>query len=307
MTRFLARQLGLEDQQQPFFQIGAMFDMPSLAAGKVPCYSYHDGCLAERVNSPLPMLAVPAKLIDRALEYERRVHTATTHVFTFSDYLRNSFIQNYGLPANRVTTLGAGLNMDTVPDPNSTKRYDTQEILFIGADFTRKGGEQLLRAFSVVRQKQPKATLNIVGPRELAIPDALSSGVVFHGFLNRNDADQSRRLDELFRRASLFVMPSLYEPFGIAPLEAMCYELPCVLTNGWALAEMVVPGVTGTLVEPKNEDALATAICALLDDPSRLAEMGRVARSRVVAEHSWEKVVDRLIRFLDTKAEQKAT
>jgi alpha-maltose-1-phosphate synthase len=291
LTRWLRRQVTPEDAGRPFFQIGAMFDMPSIADGRVPCVSYHDGCLAERVNSPLPTPPVAARVIDRALEYERRVHAATTRIFTFSHFLRASFIQNYGVPPDRVAVIGAGINLDRLPEPDPDKRYDTQEVLFIGIDFPRKGGDVLLRAFARVRERYPAAVLHVVGPKSRP---AAGAGVEFHGFLGKDDPAQLRLLDALFRRSSLFVLPSLYEPFGIAPLEAMAYGLPCVVSNRWALAEMVVPGLTGELVEPGSDESLAEAVVRLLASPDDLRCMGQAGRVQVEREYSWDRTASRL-------------
>lgn len=86
-------------------------------------------------------------------------------------------------------------------------------------------------------------------------------------------------------------MPSLYEPFGIAPLEAMSYELPWVVTNGWALEETVVQGQTGELVECGCVDNLVEKLLLLLRNLARLREMGAQGRKRVIEAHTWDKIV----------------
>ena len=100
----------------------------------------------------------------------------------------------------------------------------------------------MLRAFKNVRDRLPDAQLHIVGPNGLQIPPELTVGVQYHGFLRKWDAHDVATLDRLFRESSLFVMPSRYEPFGIAPLEAMIHQLPCVVTNDWGLKETVLRG-----------------------------------------------------------------
>jgi glycosyltransferase involved in cell wall biosynthesis len=208
--------------------------------------------------------------------------------------LRRSFIDDFGVPAERVRSIGAGINLERPPEYFPGKDYGKKEILFIGIDFVRKGGWELLRAFRTLRERFPEAQLHIVGPRQLTIPSELHHGVQYHGFLRKTDPADGARLQGLFRTSSLFVMPSLYEPFGIAPLEAMAYQLPCVLTNGWALKEMVTPGETGELVECGNADDLADKLTRLWASPGKLREMGETARKRVLEHHTWDKVVARL-------------
>jgi alpha-maltose-1-phosphate synthase len=193
-----------------------------------------------------------------------------------------------------VIAIGGGHNLGRRPEPDPSKRYDTESALFIGVDFRRKGGEQLLKAFAAVRERLPRATLHIVGPRSVAGFEPLSGGITLHGFLNKSIPADAAKLERLFREASLFVLPSLYEPFGIAPLEAMAYQLPCLVSNGWALAETVMDGVTGALVEPGNIDDLAAEMGTLLADPDRLRVLGQAAGRRFDEHPTWETVARRI-------------
>jgi starch synthase len=195
-----------------------------------------------------------------------------------------------------VVTIGAGINLEAVPEYVPDKRYDSREVLFIGVDFPRKGGRELLEAFRMVRRRLPDARLHLVGPKELAIPPALEAGVTFHGYLNKGVPADRDRLAELYRRCCLFAMPSLWEPFGIAPLEAMVNQVPCLVTNRWALKEMVVPGETGDLVECGDIDDLAAKLSSLLSDPEALRRMGENGRQIVMNKFTWNHVVEKLIR-----------
>ena len=302
LTAVIAHNLQPADFDGDLLQIGAMYDVPRLVAGRAACHSYHDGNLAETLRSPYAPKAVGRRSIDRALAYERAVYHGMTRIFAMSEYLRRSFIDDFDVPADRVAAVGEGINLDAIPDPVDDKRYDSREILFVGVDFPRKGGWELLRAFRTVREAIPGATLHIVGPHSLAIPADLEAGVVFHGYLSKNDPADRARLDDLFRRSCLFVMPSLYEPFGIAPLEAMANQIPCLVTDGWALKEMVTPGRTGDLVACGSVEDLHEKLVALLRDPARLRAMGRAGRQTVVDRYTWDRVVDRLVREIGDAA-----
>ncbi len=163
--------------------------------------------------------------MDRALAYERRVYHGMDRVLAMSGYLRDWFLRNFDVPPERVINVGGGMNLDRLPDYQEDKPYTSREVLFIGAD-SRKGGWELLKAFRAVRDKLPDAVLHLVGPRQLSVPADLQGGVVYHGFLSKSDLAQKEQLEQLFRRCVLFVMPSLYEPFGIAPLEAIVHRCP---------------------------------------------------------------------------------
>jgi alpha-maltose-1-phosphate synthase len=297
LTREIRAHLSPEDAGCDYLQIGSMFDVPSLLNDQF-CYSYHDGNLAQSLRAPNVPKGLNPRRVAEGLEYERRVCKGMRLVFSEAEYLRRSFIEDYEIAPDRVVTIGAGVNLAQFPEENPSKRYDNAEVLFIGVDFARKGGWQLLQAFQRVRERIPNARLHVVGPRELSIPHESSLGVEYHGFLSKTDSDHFRKLEQLFLRSSVFVMPSLYEPFGIAPLEAMAYQLPCILTRGWALQEFVVPGRNGFLVEAGQADSLEAALLEALRDPDRLQVMGKNARLFVLENYTWPRVIDRLINAL---------
>jgi starch synthase len=299
LTREVSRQLQPDDLDHPFLQIGAMFDAPSLAAKGRPCFSYHDGNMAYQHRSPYAVKGLPAKAVERGLAFERRVYHGLTLIFTMSEHLRRSFIDDFDVPADRVKAVGAGMNLEQLPESVADKDYGRREVLFIGVDFERKGGWELLQAFKHVRERMPDARLHIVGPRVLQVPAELAAGVEVHGFLRKSDANDAAVLDRLFRDSSLFVMPSRYEPFGIAPLEAMMHQLPCIVTNDWGLKETVLDGETGGLVECGNVDDLTAKLLHLLGNPDRLRHMGERGRARAL-EFTWEKVVGRMKRHIET-------
>lgn len=293
LTREVAARLSQGDFEHSFLQIGAMYDVPGLVGRRAPCFSYHDGNMAYSRQSPYAVQGLPPIAVKRGLAYERQVYDGLTMIFTMSEHLRQSFINDFDVPPERVVAIGAGINLEQLPDATLGKRYDRKEILFVGVEFERKGGWHLLEAFRNLRMRAPDAALHIVGPRALKIPAELHQGVHYHGYLNKAVPTELEKLKGLFRDASLFVMPSLYEPFGIAPLEAMAYGLPCLVTNGWGLRETVRDGVTGGLVESGNVDDLTEKLCTFLGDPVRLQAMGERGREKAI-ESTWEKVVSRL-------------
>ena len=277
-------------------QIGHMFSLPEAFPGR-KCISYHDGNLAELLSSGFGLEGVSNMRIEQALEYEHDAARRMTAIFTFSEYLRHSFIHAYGVPADRVFNVGGGINLSDLPEPDSTKAYTAPRILFIGTEFARKGGPQLLAAFHIVRERIPAAELHIVGP---AAVDNLPEGATLHGHLSKADPEQKQKLESLFRSASVFALPSLYEPFGIAPLEAMLYQLPAVLTNAWALREFVTPGVNGELVEKGSTEDLAVKLTTLVSDPGRLAVMGKSARETVLERYTWPAVATRMAKAISS-------
>jgi glycosyltransferase involved in cell wall biosynthesis len=210
-----------------------------------------------------------------------------------SEFLRRSFITDYGINPAKVVCIGAGINVD-LPSIEWAKDYSKASILFIGVNFARKGGYDVLKAFRIVRDRIPHATLHIVGPHDRRADVAEMDGMVWHGFLDKDNETDARTLARLLREATVFAMPSLYEPFGIAPLEAMAYGIPCVSSNAWALPEIVPDRICGRLVEPGDHEQLAEVLTEMLRDPALLEQYGRAGRKHVEGNYTWPKVVERL-------------
>jgi glycosyltransferase involved in cell wall biosynthesis len=219
-------------------------------------------------------------------EREIAVYRGARSIATFSRRVAESLQRDYGVPKHRIHVVGAGANV--FPE-KVEHRDDGQTILFVGKDFERKGGPILLRAFERLRHQRPAMKLVIAGPREVP---RLPAGAINRGFI------PAEELVALFAQATLFAMPTLREPFGLAFLDAMACGLPCIGTAIEAVPEVIEHDVTGLLVPPGDADALADALLRLLDNPDRRREMGRHGRRRVEASFRWSHVGERLERAL---------
>jgi len=194
--------------------------------------------------------------------------------------------QDYDIRPNRIECVGAGSNIDeslltSVPD------YGAGHAVMVGFDFERKGGREVLSAFGRVRSQLPSARLTIVG----GIPAGeLGPGVVVTGKITGPFAQQ--HIGAILASASLYVMPSLFEPFGIAFLEAMAAGLPCIGANGCAMPEII--GESGAIVPAGDADSLARSMFELLSDPLACRQLGLAARTRYKQRYGWGKAATRI-------------
>ncbi|MFL5361015.1 MAG: glycosyltransferase family 4 protein [Myxococcales bacterium] len=223
-------------------------------------------------------------------ERERDTYLRASGIAAFSGVVRDSLVEDYGIDPSAIVVTGAGANI--APDPRPVRRDDGRTLLFVGKDFRRKGGAVLLRAFRTLRQRRPDLRLLVAGPE-----DSLDRG---NGVTNLG-AVPFERVRELLSEATLFVLPTLREPFGIAYLDAMLCEVPCVGTSVGVVPEIV--GDAGVLVPPADAGALASAIAALLDDPHRRRALGAAGRKRVIERgYLWPDVARRLSDLLQAAA-----
>jgi glycosyltransferase involved in cell wall biosynthesis len=277
-----------------FLQIGGHYDSSLACKGRVPCYSYHDGNIAQRMRSPTFPAALKADA-ERAFRWEKEVYGRLTKVCCMNEFWRSSFINDFGLPPEKVVNIGFGLNI-AAPASVQGKNYSRQEILFLGIEFERKGGPTLIRAFDRIAGKFPSAKLNIVGPRER--PPILAErdrpGVVFHGHLSRETPEEMRTLIELFERCTVVALPSLYEPLGSALLEGMAYGAAGVACDAWSFPEMIRDGVDGFLFPMGDDAKLAEVLDRYLGDTDLRAKHGQAAHVAIKARFDWNQVAARL-------------
>ncbi|HYH46381.1 MAG TPA: glycosyltransferase family 1 protein, partial [Thermoanaerobaculia bacterium] len=161
-------------------------------------------------------------------------------------------------------------------------------LLFVGTLEPRKNIPTLLDAWEALRREDP-ATPPLVlagGPgwHGGVLPRRLQA-LAPHG-LHHLGRVSDQRLVRLMQGATIFVYPSLYEGFGLPPLEAMACGVPVVTSDAASLPEVV--GNAGLTVEPRNPEALITALERLLANPDLAAELGRRGRERA-ATFTWER------------------
>lgn len=169
---------------------------------------------------------------------------------------------------------------------------DPGYILNVGALEPRKNLPRLFQAFRILKDRHRiSSKLVVAGPRGWKDEDVfesvqalnLSDSVVFTGYVS------DEVLNLLYNHAALMVYPSLYEGFGLPPLEAMAAGCPVAVSNTSSLAEVV--GDAGVFFDPLEVDEMALAIHRVLDSPelsAKLTELGGI-RSR---QYGWDKTAD---------------
>lgn len=209
-----------------------------------------------------------------------------------SDYVRNDLIRR-GIPAEKTVTVPTGF--DCAPLGEST---EGDFILSLGRLVKTKGLDYLIDAMTEV---DCKLLICGKGPEEKHIRKLISrknleDKVTMLGYVSE---EEKRRL---MSECKLFVMPSLFESFGLAAVELMSCGRPLVCTDVNGLPDTVGDG--GMLVKAKDSKGLSTAINRLLDDPEERKILGRNAR-RQAESYSWKDIIDTYEEVLLDVSNQK--
>jgi glycosyltransferase involved in cell wall biosynthesis len=222
---------------------------------------------------------------------------AADAVITVSDLVRRRVIDSYFVDGGKVRVVHNGVEAYTAPpatDVGSDRLFgDDKVVLFLGRVTLQKGPDYFIEAARRVLAVDPGVKFVMAGtgdllPRmvERSAEVGIGERMVFTGFVDR---DQAMRL---FRRADLFVMPSVSEPFGIVPLEAMDQGAPVILSRQSGVAEVVRHAIK---VDFWDVDDLASKMLSALAYPALASELrrnGREESSRLNWGEASSRVVD---------------
>jgi Glycosyl transferases group 1 len=265
-------------------QIGTGFVLP---AG-TRYVTFEDLTVAQALRLSYPEFeSLGRKAVQTRLERQRRAYQGAVACCMTTRWAGDSVVNDYGIPAGKVHAVGVGRNHAV----GATSRdWQTPRYLFVGVEWERKNGPAVLRAFTRVREHFPDARLDVVGGH----PPLDTDGVVGHGFLSLGEPAARAEVEALFREATCFVMPSLYEPSALAYVEAGAAGLPSIGTTVGGSAELIGDG--GCVVDPHDDEALFTAMRELAD-PETAARLGGLAHRRSEL-YTWDSVAQRILRAL---------
>jgi glycosyltransferase involved in cell wall biosynthesis len=267
LGRALAQQphdaLFFHTQVTALFSVGLLRRYPSLISLDATPINY-DTVGASYGHRP----AGDSLLDQRKFELNRRAFRAAAKLVTWSSWARASLIADYNVDPARIEVLapGAAAAYFAIGDRRTAKVVPSRvRLLFVGGDFRRKGGEQLLEAFA--GSLAERAELHVVTKQRVAPRP--------HVHVYPNLGPNSPELLRLFAEADVFVLPSRGECLAVALMEATAAGLPVVTTTVGALGEAVRPEISGLVVQPGDTAALRAAVDRLVADAGLRTRMGR--------------------------------
>lgn len=218
-------------------------------------------------------------------------------IITVSESSRRDIIRHMGIAPERqrdVVAIPNGVALDYQPADQPAR--EEKFILYVGRMDPYKNVPRLIEAFAQVqRGPLPNARLQIIGPRDARYPEVeqtiarlnIAEQVIWPGYVSGN------ALRQAYQEADVFVLPSLYEGFGLPVLEAMASGTPVICGNRSSLPE--VAGDAARLINPESTDELVAALVDVLTIPG-LAESMRVRGLHRAAQFSWRRTAEETLR-----------
>ncbi|HKE51084.1 MAG TPA: glycosyltransferase family 4 protein [Actinomycetes bacterium] len=235
-------------------------------------------------------------------------------VITCSSYMRAEVSTLFGLPEGKLDVIPNGIDLerwrvDLAAASALRKRYAPNGplVVYTGRLEWEKGLHTLVRALPGLRQVHPGLRLVIAGRgsreaelRALARSCRVSRAVTFTGWLEQEE------LAALAAAADCAIVPSIYEPFGIATLEAAASGTPLVVADTGGLREIVEHGVTGLRFEAGDVAGLAAAVDSVLSDEVLAHRLVRDARAVLATAYRWTTIAERTVAVYRKAVEQDA-
>ncbi len=299
-------------------------------------YSHLAGCLLKQLVKARLVLTThslephrPWKVEQLGTAYqasswvEKTAYENADGIIAVSESMRRDVHDLYGVPFEKIGVIYNGIDLNEFrysPNPEVLASYqinpDKPFVLFVGRITRQKGIIHLVNAIQHI-SKNIQIVLCAGAPDTEEVGREMASRVEEAQIKSHNDIIWISRiipkkdLVALYSHASLFICPSVYEPFGIINLEAMACGTPVVASATGGIPEVVVHNETGLLIsfepvssadfEPRDPERfshdLATAINNLLANPDKAEAMARKSRQRVEQHFSWSSIAKKTLDF----------
>jgi glycosyltransferase involved in cell wall biosynthesis len=236
------------------------------------------------------------KVLGRLVAYQERKRLRQARFFSATSGTTDVRLRAIVGEGAIIHRIGAGVPDELFNLPHRDAGY----LLYFGRlDWIQKGLDTLLGAMAILVRVRPDLNLKIAGRgrdvgrvRDLAQALGIERNVEYLGAVTEPEREA------LFAGASMLLMPSRFEGFGMVAAEAMAAGVPVVASNADSLPEVVDPPAGGVLVDPGDAAGLAEAASRLLDHAAERDQISRTARASA-ERFRWERVADQHLDFIE--------
>ncbi len=273
--------------------------------------SFPAGIAAKEISGKPLVAHVHATEYDRSgqsvnqpvFDIEKAGMEAADHVLAVSQLTKNTIVEKYGIPAKKVSVLHNAVLDASIIKSKYEKKVPEKIVTFLGRITFQKGPEYFVEAAKKVLDRDPNVRFVMAGSGDLLNPMIdraaelnIASKFHFTGFLKGDD------VDHMYAISDVYVMPSVSEPFGIAPLEAVRHNTPTIISKQSGVAEVLVNAIK---IDYWDIDAMADSIFALLHYRS-ISDMFKELGSEELKKLKWEHVAEKLIVAYEKTLSEKS-
>ena len=263
--------------------------------------TYPAGIIAKTVSGKKLVCHMHATEFDRAGGAgDERIHkieysgmTEADSVIAVSKYTAEMVISRYQIDTGKINVVHNAHNINIQESEGKKRLFKDPVVLFLGRITLQKGPDYFLEAARIILSRYPKVRFVMAGAGDMetkivhkSAKYRLKNRFLFTGFLN------AAHVAEMFLSSDIYVLSSVSEPFGIAPLEAMSYGLATIISKQSGVAEVINNAIK---IDFWDVRLLADQIIRLIEDPAYRKDLGEKGRHEV-EQIKWDSACDEIIK-----------
>jgi len=229
------------------------------------------------------------KNIEDGNKIDRMALQRIEKVIFCSEWAKNSAIEFYNVRPEKISVFEFGANLLYEPSPDDLDFSDTEicNILFLGVDWIRKGGEKAYKTYLQLKNKGLLCRFTIIGCNpKINIKD---HDITIIPFINKNDKTEFDKLYKIFLQTQILLLPTKAECFGIVFSEASAFGIPSITTDTGGVPSAIKNGVNGYLLDINaDEYAFADKIFSIFSNKKLFKELRKSSRREYESRLSWK-------------------
>jgi len=220
------------------------------------------------------------------IDMQVKVARKLSHIITVSRTACQHIVDSFRISEDNLRVIYNGIDSDIFSPSKAIARLNNRLLVVISRDTPVKGLRYLLEALAILNQQHSMELVVVAKGTDNSSTQRLMDTFGIRRYVKIIDEIDTAELVNQYRLATIVIVPSIYEGFGLPAAEAMACAAPVVSTTAGALPEVV--GDTGILVPPADVTALVSAISSLIVSPDVRHSLGEMGRRRIVDTFNWE-------------------
>lgn len=230
---------------------------------------------------------------------EKRVLNNYTTIIYSSKWAKQNTIDYYDVDPSKIHVVEFGVNIPPPSDYKIDIQTDVCNLVFIGKNWKKKGGDKALEAYRKLKADGFQCTLTIIGsvPEEIHDDD---EGLIVIPFLDKSKPKDLERLCDILYHSHFLVLPTEFEAFGIVFCEASAYGVPSIAADVGGVSQPVRVGKNGFLLPPNaTAEDYAEKIKSVFSDKQKYMELRKSSRREYETRLNWDVWSEKVNRILE--------